>query len=747
MLDQLQSLREQGGPLSMLTAAELSVLASDVVEDRFATGEIVVRADAPIDRVYVVLEGRLAAQTVSESIPAKNREIGPGELLGVSAIVAGGYYQEEVRAIDQTRLCSFPLTVFDDLLDKHPKTWKRISGYVLTAMRRTQLSIHMNAVFGPFGILERAIMEDLKEGLELVTLEGGETLFRQGGLPEAVYILTSGRLRVVVEGEDGAERMLYEVGSGETVGELSLFTDTPQSATVYAVRNSQLVRVSREDFFRLIEIHPSSMMKLSRIIVDRLKLPDAAGRAQRSPLITIALVPTRPSASVTELARGLADALSVYGSATLLESAGVDASLGRPGIAQASDTEPAYLRLTQWLNNREETFRYVVYQADPTWTQWTERCASQADQVIFVADAKDEPDPGEVEDRLSAHWRHRRAPHRSLVLLHDADCEPSGTQQWLVAREVDDHYHLRLGSSQDYARFARYLTGNAVALVLGGGGARGFAHIGVIRALGELGIPIDLIGGASIGASIAGFYTLSYDWEEVRRTASRAFHALLDYTFPAVSLLKGSRALASASAAYGNRQIEDLWIPYFAVSTNLTRAEQVIHRRGSLLEAVQASIAIPGVFPPVFHRGDYLVDGGLLNNVPMDVMRKIGATGPLIVVDVAPASEREADPRIGFGVSGWGLLANRLNPWSEKVRGPSILSLLMQSTVVGSVSNRNRMKYLADLYLELQLGEWGMLDFEDVDTIADRGYELSHEPVKTWQNSWLKARQRKPCGE
>jgi predicted acylesterase/phospholipase RssA len=318
------------------------------------------------------------------------------------------------------------------------------------------------------------------------------------------------------------------------------------------------------------------------------------------------------------------------------------------------------------------------------------------------------------------------------VLLHETG-DPAGTAGWLTVREVDEHFHVHRRIERDYARLARSVAGEAFALVLGGGGARGLAHIGVLRALQELRIPIDFIGGTSIGAVIGAMYALNRDWREVQRSWRRSFRSLRDFTWPAVSLTKGSRLNRSIRNALAHYQIEDLWLPYFAVATNLTRAEQVVSRRGGLFEAVRASASLPGVFPPCLQQsGDYLVDGGLLNNVPVGIMRRIAGHGPLIAVDVSSRTELQADPRIRTETSGWTLLARQLNPFAKRLRGPGIVSVWLRSTGVASVAARNQTKPLADLYLELSVDDFGLMEFGAFEPLVSRGYELSIERLRSW---------------
>ena len=590
-----------------------------------------------------------------------------------------------------------------------------------------------------FGSADPEILAELPAEVEAVTLKAGETLFRQGDSAGAIYIVMIGRLRVVLEEEDGAELVLNEVGRGETVGEMALLTDDPRSATVFAVRDTELARLPRPGFLRLLDRHPRFLMSLTRETVHRLRRSSSSRSTASSRPTSIALVHTDPKASLQEFGGELAEALRVHGSVTVLGSG--DVPEARADEADSSS------RLAPWLHEREESARFVIYRADPFWSEWTELCARQADRLLLVGSVESDPTPGEIEQRLTARWKRGRAPRRTLVLIRE-DGAPQDTLRWLVDREVDESLHVARGSKSDHARVARNLAGESYGLVLGGGGARGLAHIGVLRALQELRIPIDTIGGTSIGALIAAGYALSEDWQEILRLWRTGFRSLRDYTWPLVSLTKGARLNQNLRFILGDHQIEDLRLPFFALATNLTRAEQVVSRQGGLFEAVRASLSLPGIFPPCLQpSGDYHVDGGLLNNVPVDVMKQIVGNGPVIGVDVSADAELEADPRIQTEVSGWKLLARRLSPFSRKPQGPGIFGLLLRSTGLGCVAARDQKRQIADLYLELPLETFGMLEFRAIEAIVQRGYETSLEPLQAWRDARLGSTGRSEGGE
>ncbi len=729
MLDELLSLRADSQLLASLTEAELRELYTQLEEVECAGGDFLMRTGDPGDRMYVIVSGRMAVMVVRGGKEEQViREMGPGEVVGEVALVVGGERTASVRALETCRLVSLSRARFENLLKIHPVTSRRVSQLVLERLQLSHLAPQLCRIFGPMPL---EVLHKLEAEIEWLTLEAGQDLVRRGSPADAVYVVVSGRLRAVLETPDGDEQVLNEIGPGEPVGEIELLTGGPRVATAYAVRDSSLARLSSEAFSRLIDRYPQAMFPISQIMVERL-LRQGLAEPPPADAHTIALIPTGPGAPLHEVATGLVRQLAVHGPVAHVTSADVDHALFKTGIAQTSTGDASGIRLAQWLAEKEATFRYVVYQADASWGPWSDRCVRQADQLLIVADAAANPAPGAAEERIAGRVPRARAPRRSLLLLHRGT-EPNDTARWLAGREIDQHYHVRSGSDADFARLARSLIGKAIGLALGGGGARGFAHIGVLQAFEELGIPIDFIGGTSMGAIIAGLYAQGLDAAEIRRWCRRYAGAQLDFTFPAVALIAGRKIGEQFRALFGDRQIEDLPLPYFAVSTNLTRGEQVVHRSGGLRHAVRASMSLPGIMPPARQGDDLLVDGGLINNVPVDVIRDLCGGGPMIGIDVSQAVDLHADPRLTTELSGWKLLRRRLNPFAESIPVPGILGVLSRATVVGSVAALKHTRALADLYLELPLDDCKLLEFEAIDAIAEKGYTSALEPLRAWR--------------
>jgi predicted acylesterase/phospholipase RssA/CRP-like cAMP-binding protein len=601
----------------------------------------------------------------------------------------------------------------------------------LRRRRRLELVVHLLQIFKG---LDSEVLEELVPEVEWVSLRSGETLFRQGEAAEAVFFVINGRLRVVAE-ESSGPRVLNEVGPGESLGEMALLTDDVRSATVYAVRDAQLARLDEPTFRQFVEKHPAAMKRIAEFVVRRLRLQSSSKSAPRARLATVAVVPASPGASVTAFAEGLTSALAQHGPATRLNRWRADEALGRPGAAELPEEDPDAMRLVQWLNEREAAYRYVVYEADPSWSGWSERAIRQADHVLVVADAHANAALGANELRMREYGRRGRAPEQSLVLLWKKGSPgPSDSARWLEPRDYPRHHHVRGSEAADLVRLARVLTGSSVGLVLGGGGARGFAHIGVLRAFQELEIPVDLVGGTSIGAILAALVAMGRDPAEILDQARDQFGSVFDPTLPIVSLLAGRRIATRLAEAFGGAAIEDLAIPFFCVSTNLTQATEVVHRHGPLVKAVRASISLPGILPPVVSGGDLLVDGGMTNNLPIDVMHDAVVGGRVVAVDVSPEVDLHAGDEGGYEVSGWRLLRQRLSPFTQAPPPPYILNVLTRSSLVASIiaEREKQARAAASLYLKIPAEDVKLLAFDAIEEIADRGYEATRDAVASW---------------
>jgi predicted acylesterase/phospholipase RssA len=527
---------------------------------------------------------------------------------------------------------------------------------------------------------------------------------------------------------------------------MGLLVHRPRSTTAYALRDSELVRLTPQVFAELAHEHPELLRATSRVLVERLERHMSGAAHARVGAHSFAIVPVSPSVDMSWFVTELGRALATYGSLRHLSAAKVDAELGKPGIARSTTTDAAHLRLSAWLMGQERLHDFILYEADARWSEWTDRALRNADQIVYVADGAAKPDLGEAAAKLAGRGAGSgaRLPRQNLVLLQsDTKILYPSTGAWLEGRALDAHHHVRRGNRADIARVARLLTGNAIGLVMSGGGSRGYAHVGVVRAFEELGIPIDVAGGASMGAVVAGSLAVGMTSEDMLKNLPPVLmKSFFDPTLPVASLMSGENATKALRKFAHGADIEDSVLPMFTVSTNLTRGEQVVHRRGPIWEAIRASSSVPGIFPPVPWRGDLLVDGGLTNNLPTDVMTTLFG-GKVIAIDVIPEVDLPAEGDLPAHVSGWSMLVRKLNPLSRGFAMPTILSVLMRSATASSRGFRRKEEMLreCELYLRPSVSRWNIVDFSAARPLADEGYRGTHVALREW---WKKKKPKSP---
>ncbi len=712
----------------------LRKLGDEMEPVRLSAGEVLFRRGDPADSLYLVADGCL--QVVFERADDTEQVLGQiavGGCLGEIALLANQPRSATVRAIQPSELMRLTKAGLDRFLAQHPDVKQQLER--LATSRQSGQSF---ALMDLFRGLDRAALDQVIQESVWLRLSGGDTLFRQGDPADCLYTVVSGRLEAIIQEEGGGDPVVRPIGRGTCVGEMALLTDAPRSATVRAVRDSELIRLPKAAFDRLLQAHPQAAVELSRTLARRLQQSDAS-RTKTTPIATIAVVPGHQAVLHARFADRLVSALGTCGGSVLhLDSSRLDRHLG-PGTAQAPLNSLGNSRIMDWLNDQETQYRYLILECDATPSPWTNRCLRQADLILLVHAAGAYSSPGVIETLMRSGEAGGGGARKELVLLYPEDAKaPTGTSQWLKACQVSAHHHVRADRQADYERLARILTGKSVSLVLSGGGARGFAHIGVIRAIKECGLPIDLIGGTSMGAIIAGQYAMGRSVEEIVELNRKGFVGLAphrDKTVPIMAMITGRKLTKMLKMMFGSRQIEDLWIKFFCVSANLTRAEMMVHQEGPLWLWTRASVAVPGAIPPVvLPNGDLLIDGGILNNLPADVMGQL-VQGSVIAVDVCARTDLTTTVGAHTSFSGWELLWGRLNPFAKRVAVPNIFNILTRATMLNTLSKIETIKRQADLYLHVPTEGISIFDWKSIDRIVDIGYRCAVDAIETWKRS------------
>ncbi|HUY27696.1 MAG TPA: patatin-like phospholipase family protein [Candidatus Binataceae bacterium] len=550
-----------------------------------------------------------------------------------------------------------------------------------------------------FADLAPEIREAICAQLEWMSLPGGWTLFEEGEPGDAMFIVLSGRLGVIASTPGSGEQVMARISAGETVGEMALLSDEPRSARVEALRDTELLRMPRAAFDRLIDASPRAMRFMNGLLVSRLRNTSRRPASDDAPR-ALAIQPLSSNIDAASIARDLARALEALGRKTAVVTA-ADAARG-----------------TEWFARLEEAHDLVLYVGECATTEWTGRCLRQTDRMLALVGAAATEVTGDsagVEALITAR------PHGGveLVIVHPRDALSAAHSGEIFGRLPAAHrWHLRAANASDLARLARLIAGRAVGIVLSGGGARGFAHLGVLAALKEAGIEIDLYAGASMGAIIAATAALEWDQGQALEHLIPAFvtsNPLGDYTIPVIALARGRRVSRRLREHFGDLNVEECWRMLLCTSSDLTSGQVWVHRTGPIWKALRASVAIPGVLTPVIEGNHILVDGGVLNNMPIDLMLGM-RRGPVIAVDVM----REHTVTADAGILEEQSLFTMLRP--ARRGSPNIITLLMRAGTVGSEAQIRHLRPHVDLLIEPRIESIGMLDWKAYRLAIDAGY-------------------------
>jgi len=566
-----------------------------------------------------------------------------------------------------------------------------------------------------FAQLPPAALQALGDELVWFGLPGGRPLFKPGEPADALYLVKSGSLGVF----DSPSVLRHLVSAGESVGEISLLGGETRERMVRALRDSELLRLDRAAFERVLAMHPQALLGVARTAIERLQRRERGEEAPGLPR-TFAVLPLDGGVPVRALTMQLMMALESYGNCLV-----IDAELGR---GRGSD----------WFAEREAQHRFVIYldvprddrpsKSRPDDALWRERCLRQADVLLLPAlaaqPARDWPTMMPVH---AARVRHRP---RHLILLHAGHQVALGAaQRWRAVFSGELQHHHICGNA-DIVRLARLVSGHGRGLVLAGGGARGLAHLGALRALREAGHAFDAVGGTSIGAILGAGVANGWDIETMTEIFRRAFvegRPLSDWTVPLLALTRGHHASRMLRRTFGVLDIEDLHLPYFCVSTRLSGGGQAVHRHGPLWLWLRASSAIPGVLPPVLQKGEVHVDGALVNNLPTDVMAADGIAH-ITALDVQADIALRTNVEESSSPPWWRVLLQ-----NKTVRRPGLVSTLVRAGMVNGEEASLRRRAQAQLLFTPPLDHIGMLDWKDWQRAIDSGYQHAIEVLNLLQ--------------
>jgi NTE family protein len=544
--------------------------------------------------------------------------------------------------------------------------------------------------------LAEDLVDDVEQTLDWVALPAGATLFEKGDAAAEAFIVASGQLGVL-SGPQSGQRVIANIGPGQLIGESALISNAAREVTAVALQDSQLVRLPRPIVDLLTENSPHALRFLFRLLRAQLQSTSSPTPITKTPQ-ALAIIPLGATPQLAGLLAWLSQ-------------------LMQPVVGSAEAHEDL-------LRHRSATSgQPLLYIADDHHSAWARHCIRRADRVIFIADVRSAVTGHELI--AFADEQHRDS---TLVLVNPANASaPAQGTAWRPLFKDAHVLHVRAANTSDYARMLRLVSRTGMCLVLSGGGARAFSHIGVVKAFEEYGLPIDAVGGTSMGAIVAALVAQDVGAADIAEQMHRHFvmsNPISDYTVPLVSLVRGRKLSKIFKESFGNATIENLWRPYFCVSADLSSGVAVTHRHGPLWQALRSSTAIPGIIPPVLVNGQVLVDGGIVDNFPTSLMRSL-QRGTVVGVEVSPETRiTAADVALEDKSLLWLLLRGRRQV-------PSIGRILVRSATIGSRSQIATNRAAADVLIEPSVDGINMLSFKSFDRAVEAGYQAAIETLKT----------------
>lgn len=529
-----------------------------------------------------------------------------------------------------------------------------------------------------FADLDEALRAELAARAGRVSIDGGAVLFEEGAEPDALYVLISGALTAATAGAEGEATRVAEFFAGETVGEMGVITGDARTATVTALRDSDLLRLGRDELTAAMRRSPELALAFARLVSRRLarsgRRIGGRGRPRSFALISCGEGPAPET---------LRRCFERHGPTALVRSADVP------------DPSAAVFQALETGN------RHVLYWVQASGREpegWARAVLRQSDEIVILAGEGGLLPPIEALAGTDGLLAGRR---RHLVVTRASPRREGATP--IVAADFVHH----VAGEEDLARLVRILLRRAVGVALAGGGARAFAHVGALLALREAGIRPDVLVGTSMGAVVAAAHAMGWSHEDILARMSEAFvktRPVGDLMWPWVALFRGDRVRRLLQTAFGDVRIEEMALPFACVTTDLTTGMGCLHRRGPLAEALRASVSIPGVFRPVLIDGHVHVDGAVVDNLPVAALRDLDV-GPVIGLDIGqPVREGTRVPTI-----------------------PGLIDVLWRTSTISGVASEEAYRSIADFYHRSAVGDYRLLDWRGFSRAVALGYGEARE--------------------
>lgn len=559
----------------------------------------------------------------------------------------------------------------------------------------------------------------------LIHLKENDFLYHKNDPSNFLYIVVKGKFATLIKAANDEYSNIDIIHQGEIFGELGVLSGEPRSLSVMALSKSEIISIPGEVFRSLCEHHPSILMAIMNPVLKRAyKAMQVISR--NSPCQYILIFPLHDVVNMDDVI----DILSKR-------------FINHKKVYFTEETHTSITELINKYNPLEEKYEFIVILFKKFIKFNNPLLKNKIKKIYFITN--DNIDEKNCQDNIQSIMDMIKIFNIAyeLIILHTKVTPVAeNTKRWLNLANFSSHHHFHLGNSEDQLRFIRVISEKRIGLVLGGGGIRGWTHIGVLKALEEMKIPIDVIGGTSVGALVGACYAMTRNAQCTKDLFSKLTKIITlltfmkEITYPLISFFNGKRATNILQEIFQQQHIEDLWIPYFCISANLSTREDVMHTSGLLWEKLRASNSLPGIVPPMVIDGQLHFDGGLVNNLPVDRMKYLLGrnckTIASLLTNFAPDETKYAFPPV-LGMMG--NILYKLGLTHREYVIPPLFDTFIQSVLMGSVLNEKHTIAIADVVISMDHVSNSILFLKNLkpDQLIQSGYEAAYKKLADFE--------------
>jgi predicted acylesterase/phospholipase RssA len=583
-----------------------------------------------------------------------------------------------------------------------------------------------------FSSLDDATLGRLSKKFAKVTVRRNKMLFRQGDISDGLYLLVSGKIVILVKTLHKQEKLVGEVRPGETLGEIGAISHEPRSGSAKALESCVLLKLSREVFTKICSEHPPVLMQTIDLLGQRSRNLTDLFAAKEPAKKHIVFLSANKKCGRETLITNLQEHIKGYSNVILLYD--------DPELYEKFPTAKV---LADYIDENEKNNEKILYVLGLKNSPLSKIAFDKVDMLYVVANGANKPYFNSFTNQRIHNKELTYKAKPELILLHESgQIKPSHSHSWLKLAKFAMHHQIRVNEVKDWERLIRFVRGRAIGVVLSGGGVRGWAHVGALKAIKELDIPVDAIGGTSGGAIVAGYFALHETWEDSRKQLQMLSQitgnavSITKITWPAVSIFSSKEYTQALKKMFSPFRIENLWLPFFCVTCNLSKSDQVMHKQGLLWKKIRGSTAVPGVYPPLVINGQLHLDGGIVNNLPTDLMRRLSSSiGTVIAIELIHNVTEEKHYNFPPILPLSTMILNKLHLAHKEYRFPHFVDMFLRSLLVGSAVKQNENAKSADVLISPDLSGYSLLSIstKQAEELIKKGYDAAIKSLQRWQ--------------